>query len=80
MDRATQHNDRFVVERNGQSAVIILSIADFVATLAPTPDWLKDIQSDAEAKGLDQLTMAEIETEIAAARRERPKVQPPSPA
>lgn len=71
LDRAVDHNDRFLVERNGEPAVLILSVTDFVNTLAPTPDWLKDIQADSKRKGLDKLTMADIDAEIAAARRER---------
>ena len=71
MDRAVENNDRFLVERNGEPAVLILSIAEYVKALAPAPDWLKDIQDDAKRKGLDKLTMADIDAEIAAARRER---------
>ena len=71
MERAVEHNDRFLVERNGEPAVLILSVADYVNALAPAPDWLKDIQADAKRKGLDKLTMADIDEEIAATRRER---------
>jgi hypothetical protein len=71
VDRAVDHNDRFLVERNGELAVLILSVNDFVKTLAPPPDWLKDIQDDAKRKGLDKLTMADIDAEIVAARRDR---------
>ena len=71
LDRAVDHNDRFLVERNGEPAVLILSVTDFVNTLAPTPNWLKEIQAEAKRKGLDKLTMADIDAEIAAARRDR---------
>ena len=71
MGLAVEHNDHFLVERNGEPAVLILSVADFVKTLAPAPDWLKEIQEDAKRKGLDKLTMSDIDAEIAAARRER---------
>ena len=71
MDSAVENNDRFLVERNGEPAVLILSVADYVKALAPAPDWLKDIQGEAKRRGLDKLTMAEIDTEIASARRER---------
>ncbi len=71
MERAVEHNDRFLVERNGEPAVLILSVSDFVKTLAPAPDWLKDIQQDAKRKGLDKLTMHDIDAEIAATRWER---------
>src|SRR6266550_2224161 len=71
MKRAVENNDRFLVERNGEPAVLILSMADFVKTLAPAPDWIMDIQEDAKDKGLDKLTMRDIDAEIAAARRDR---------
>jgi len=48
-----------------------LSVADFVKTLAPPPDWLHDLQDEARRKGLDKLTAPEIDAEIKAARRER---------
>lgn len=56
MRRAVERNDRFLVERNSEPAVLILSVSDFVKTLAPAPDWLQDIQADAKRKGLDKLT------------------------
>ena len=71
MDRAVEHNERFWVERNGEAAILILSLNDFVETLAPAPDWLNDIQEDAKSKGLDKLTMTEIDAEITASRRDR---------
>ena len=71
IDRAVKHNERCLVERNGEPSVLILSVADFVQTLAPPPDWMQDIQDDARNKGLDKLSMTEIDAEINAARRER---------
>jgi len=71
MNRAVDNNERFLVERNGEPSVLILSVADFVKTLAPPPDWLNDIQDEARRKGLDKLTAPEIDAEIKAARRER---------
>ena len=71
MERAVENNDRFLVERNGEPAVLILSVADFVKTLAPPPDWLQKSWDSAKRQGLDKLTMEEIDAEIAAARRER---------
>ena len=71
LERAVARNDRFLVERDGEPVVLIMSVADFVKTLAPTPNWLKEIQEEAKEKGLDQLSMEEIDAEIDAARRER---------
>jgi len=44
-----------------------------VRTLPASPEWLMSIQQDARKKGTDKLTMEEIDTEIATARRERGK-------
>lgn len=78
MDRAVDHNDRFLVERDGEPAVLILSIVDYLREIAPTPAWLKEIHEDSARNGTDKLTMAEIDEEIAAARRaRREKQQPP---
>lgn len=75
LDRSVDHNERFLVERNGELAVLIMSVTDFVKTLAPAPDWLKEIQDHAKRKGLDKLTMDEIDAEIAVARRDRRESQ-----
>ena len=76
MDRALEHDERFLVERNGEPAVMILSVADFVETLAPAPDWLKEVAEDSRRRGLDKLTMADIDAEIAATRQDRRSRQP----
>lgn len=36
MKRASQKNERFVVDRRGQPSVIIMSIMDYIDTVAPT--------------------------------------------
>jgi hypothetical protein len=42
-----------------------------VRTVPASPDWLISIQQNSRKKGTDQLSMEEIDEEIAAARRER---------
>ena len=71
LKRASQRNERFLVERHGEPQVIIMSLKDYVDTVAPAPDWLKAIQETSKRRGTDQLTMRQIDAEIAAARRER---------
>lgn len=71
IDLAVDRNERFLVERNGEPSVLIISVADFVRTLAPPPDWLTSVQDEARRKGVDKLTMPEIDSEIKAARRAR---------
>jgi prevent-host-death family protein len=69
--RASQKNERFLVDRRGQPVVIIMSVKDYIDTIAPTPTWLGQIGAEAKRKGLNKLTMRQIDAEIAAARRER---------
>ena len=71
MNRAVDHNERFLVERNGEPAVLILSVADFVKTFAPPPDWLEKSWDLSKRRGLDKLSTDDIDAEIAAYRREK---------
>jgi prevent-host-death family protein len=71
VNRAMEHNDRFLVERNGEPAVLILSVSDYIRTIAPTPEWLEESYEEARRTGLDKITMEEIDAEIAEHRREK---------
>jgi prevent-host-death family protein len=73
MDRAVENNERFVVERRGEPAVVIMSVQDFIRTAAPPPDWLENAWNGAKKRGLDKLSAAEIDAEISAHRREKHK-------
>jgi hypothetical protein len=37
MSRAIENSERFVVDRRGEPAVVIMSMADFVKSVAPAP-------------------------------------------
>lgn len=71
MDLAVRNNERFIVDRRGEPAVVIMSVEDFVRTAAPPPDWLSKAWAGAKRRGLDRLTPDEIEAEIEAHRREK---------
>ncbi len=71
MDLATRNNERFIVDRRGEPAVVIMSVQDFVRTVAPPPDWLQNAWAGARRRGLDTMTLDEINTEIDAYRREK---------
>jgi prevent-host-death family protein len=71
MDLATKNNERFVVDRRGEPAVVIMSVQDFIRTAAPPPDWLQKAWVGAKRRGLDALGHADIEAEIAAVRRRK---------
>jgi prevent-host-death family protein len=73
MNRAIENNERFVVDRRGEPAVVIMSVADFIKTVAPPPKWLEKAWAGAKRRGLDKLTPHEIEAEIKAYRREKKK-------
>jgi prevent-host-death family protein len=69
--RASEKNERFVVGRRGDPKVIIMGLRDYIDTIAPPPDWLKKSWKEAKRKGLDQLTMRDINAEIATHRKEQ---------
>ncbi|MFN7939332.1 MAG: type II toxin-antitoxin system Phd/YefM family antitoxin [Bryobacteraceae bacterium] len=69
--RATEKRERFVVHRHGEPSVVIMSLNDYIDTIAPTPAWMRAIHEEAQSAGLDRLTMKDIDAEIAAVRRER---------
>jgi hypothetical protein len=48
-----------------------------IRTVAP-PDWLRESWESSRQQGLDELTMEEIDAEIATARRERRERRQPS--
>lgn len=71
MDLAVRHNERFIVDRRGEPAVVIMSVQDFVRTAAPPPDWLQKAWTGAKHRGLEALSLDDINAEISAHRRER---------
>jgi prevent-host-death family protein len=71
MDLAVDNNERFIVDRRGEPAVVIMSVQDFIRTAAPPPDWLTKAWAGAKRRGLDAVTADEINAEIAAQRREK---------
>src|ERR1700756_5637852 len=71
MDLATKNNERFIVDRRGEPAVVIMSVQDFIRTVAPPPDWLEKAWRGAKKKGLDKLSATDIDTEVSAYRREK---------
>ena len=71
MDLATKNNEWFIVDRRGEPAIVIMSVQDFIRTAAPPPDWFEKAWTGAKQRGLDKLTPADIDDEIAAYRRKR---------
>jgi prevent-host-death family protein len=70
MDLATKNNERFIVDRRGEPAVVIMSVQDFIRTVAPSPDWLEKAWTGAKQRRLDKLVPAEIDAEIHAGEQD----------
>ena len=73
MKRATKNKERFVVDRRGEPQVVIMSIDDFIKTIAPEPGVLSTIRAQAKAKGVSKLSMRQINREVATYRKEQRK-------
>ena len=71
MDLAGQHDQRFTVSRPGGPTVVILSMQDYLRQTVPAPDWLERAWAGAKERGIDTMTMDEIDAEIAEYRREK---------
>jgi prevent-host-death family protein len=71
MDFAVRNKERFVVDRRGEPAVVILSVQDYLENVTAAPDWLRQAWAGAKKRGLDKLTREEIDSEVDAYRREK---------
>jgi prevent-host-death family protein len=67
--RATQKNERFVVGRRGAPSVVIMSVQDYIDTLAPAPRWLKGIQAASKRRRTDNMSIRQINSVVAESRR-----------
>ena len=48
-----------------------MSVQDFIRTAAPPPDWLQKAWAGAKRRGLDALSLDDINAEIDAHRQEK---------
>ena len=71
LERVSKDNERFVVTKKGEAAAVILGIDDFLATIADAPESLRLLQRQAGTAGASNLTLEQIEEEIAAVRTSR---------
>lgn len=71
--RATQKNERFVVDRRGEPTVVIMSMKDYIDSIVPTPEWLSKIHDASKRRGTDKLTVSQISSIVTEARREHSK-------
>ena len=72
MDLAVKNQERFIVDRRGEPAVVIMSVQDFIRTAAPPLDWLTKAWTGARRRGLETVTLDEINAD----RREKDPLAP----
>lgn len=71
LDRVTRNRERFVVTKKGTATAVILSIEDYLRSVAKTPASLAALQEEAKKSGMTNLSLEEIEAEIEAVRQEK---------
>jgi len=69
LERVSSNRERFVVTKKGEAKAIILGVEDFLQAVVKIPPELAAIQADAKKRGVEKLTLEEIEKEIQAVRR-----------
>ncbi len=71
MERASERDERFVVGRRGEPTVVIMSVRDYINTVAPEHDALTRIGEASRRRGTSKITLREIGEEITAYRKEK---------
>jgi hypothetical protein len=68
--RVHKDKEKFVVQRRGELQAVILNVDEYLRLFAKPIPSVEAIRREAKAKGLDRITMREINREIKQARRE----------
>ncbi|HEY1805527.1 MAG TPA: type II toxin-antitoxin system Phd/YefM family antitoxin [Terracidiphilus sp.] len=64
MDRAVRKKERFVIDRRGEPAVVILSVQDFLETVPSAPKWLRRAWIEARRRGPERLAMERNDAQL----------------
>lgn len=75
MERARKSRERFVVERNGEPVAVILGFEDYLENVTRDAAALARLQSESRRRGLDRLTLGDINQEIASQRSAKRKAR-----
>jgi|SRR5271168_2774017 len=71
LKRAGKNRERFVVGKRGEPQVVIMGIEEYLRNFGKSFPVMEEIWQETKDKGLDRLTMQEINREIKRYRRER---------
>lgn len=69
--RVRENNERFVVDRRGEPQAVIMSVEEYLRAFTRPIPVLEEIWKESKVKGLDRLTLRDINREIKRYRRER---------
>lgn len=69
--RVRENNERFVVDKRGEPQAVIMSVEEYLRAFTRPNPFLEEIWKESRAKGLDRLTLRDINREIKQYRRER---------
>lgn len=69
--RVRRNKERFFVDRRGEPQAVIMSFEDYLENFTKPNPALEKVQAAAKAKGLDRMTLREINREIKKYRQER---------
>ena len=73
--RVRQNNERFIVDRRGEPQAVIMSVEEYLRNFARPIGVLEEIWKESKVKGLDRMTLRDINREIKRYRHERRKKQ-----
>jgi len=69
--RIRRHGERYIVNNHGEPQAFIASYEDYARWFGAPPKALVGIRTEAVARGLDKLTLSDINREIKLTRRDR---------
>lgn len=69
--RAKKNQERFVVDRRGEPQAVIMGIEDYLRNFVKDQPALAAAQQEAKKKGVDRLSLRQINQEIKSYRRSR---------
>jgi prevent-host-death family protein len=73
--RVSHSKERFVVDRRGQPQAVIMGVEEYLRSVGGAVPVLEEIWKDSKAKGLERITLREINQEIKRYRSERRKAK-----
>lgn len=71
LKRVRHNNEKFVIDRRGEPQAVIMSVEEYLRQFAKASPVVKRMRRMAKAKGLDTMSLRQINRMIKRYRRER---------